>query len=54
MRCRINNENVDLNNIPELNKNKKHTIDLMIDRLAITKNIIERLTSAVELALKDQ
>jgi excinuclease ABC subunit A len=52
MRCRINNENVDLNNIPELNKNKKHTIDLMIDRLAITKNIIERLTSAVELALK--
>ncbi len=52
MRCRINNENIDLNKIPNLNKNKKHTIDLMIDRLANSKDIVERLTSAVELALK--
>ena len=52
MRCRINNENIDLNKIPNLNKNKKHTIDLMIDRLANSSDIVERLTSAVELALK--
>jgi excinuclease ABC subunit A len=52
MRCRINNENIDLNKIPQLNKNKKHTIDLMIDRLANSSDIVERLTSAVELALK--
>ena len=52
MRCRINNENIDLNKFPELNKNKKHTIDLMIDRLSNSNDVIERLTSAIELALK--
>ena len=34
------------------NKNKKHNIDVIIDRLAITKTAKERLTTSIELALK--
>lgn len=35
-----------------LDKNKKHTISVVIDRLIIRENIVSRLTDAVELALK--
>ncbi|MDC1050647.1 excinuclease ABC subunit UvrA [Candidatus Marinimicrobia bacterium] len=52
LRARINNENIDLTNFKQLNKNKKHNIDLIIDRLIISERITERLTASVELALK--
>ena len=39
-------------NVPKLSKNKKHTIEVVIDRLIIEKGCEERLTESVELALK--
>jgi len=52
LRARVNGEVLLLNKIPELSKNKKHTIEVVIDRLIIEKGCEERLTESVELALK--
>ena len=52
IRAEINEEIVNLINPPNLNKNKKHTINIIIDRLVISKDIYSRLTSSIELALK--
>lgn len=51
-RIRINNEIFDLEDVPKLSKNKKHTIDVVIDRLVNKPGIEKRLTDAVELAIK--
>ena len=52
LRAKINNQIINLSNNTNLDKNKKHNIDIIIDRLKISPNITERLTSAVELGLK--
>ena len=41
-----------MEDIPALDKNKKHTIDLVIDRLVIKDGIRGRLADSVELALR--
>lgn len=41
-----------LDEAPELDKNKKHSIDLVIDRLVIKEDMRTRLADSVELALK--
>ncbi len=52
VRIRINGEVVALGSDIQLEKNKKHTIEIVIDRLIISKEVKERLTESVELALK--
>lgn len=52
LRARVDGEIFPLNQIPELNKNKKHTIEVVVDRLVIEKGCEERLVESVELALK--
>ncbi|MCX6995490.1 MAG: excinuclease ABC subunit UvrA, partial [Kiritimatiellaeota bacterium] len=52
VRVRVNGELYDLDQAPELEKNKKHTIEVVVDRLVITNKIRTRLTDSVELALK--
>jgi len=52
LRAKINNNIVNLSDNISLDKNKKHTIDIIIDRLMLSKHINERLTDAVELGLK--
>lgn len=51
-RVRVNGELYELTEAPVLDKNKKHTIDLVIDRIAIRDGIRARLASSVELALQ--
>ena len=51
VRIRINGEVVALGSDIQLEKNKKHTIEIVIDRLIISKEVKERLTESVELAL---
>ncbi len=41
-----------MDEIPALDKNKKHTIDLVVDRLVIKSDMRTRLSDSVELALK--
>jgi len=50
-RLRINNMIHLTDELPKLDKNKKHTIDTVVDRLIIKKGIEKRLTDSLELAL---
>jgi len=53
IRARIDGEVVDLaNELPTLDKQKKHTIDIVIDRLVVKPGIEKRLASSIETALK--
>ena len=51
-RVRVNGEVYALEETPELDKLKKHTIELVVDRLALKADIRPRLGDSLELALK--
>ena len=53
IRARIDGETYDLSEeIPTLDKQKKHNIEIVIDRLVVRDDIRKRLADSVELALK--
>ena len=52
VRVRIDGENYELSDDIELDRKKKHNIELIVDRLVIKPDIISRLTESVEIALK--
>jgi excinuclease ABC subunit A len=51
-RARVNGQVYTLDELPELDKLKKHTIELVVDRLVVKPDIRPRLGDSVELALK--
>ncbi|MEI8206846.1 MAG: excinuclease ABC subunit UvrA [Kiritimatiellales bacterium] len=51
VRVRVNGELCELDATPDLDKNKKHTIEAVIDRLAIDPATRSRINDSVELAL---
>ncbi len=50
-RVRINKEIFLTEDLPDLKKNKRHSIDIVVDRLIIKQGIEKRLTDSIELAL---
>lgn len=50
VRARVDGEVYELTEIPELDKNKKHDIDLLVDRIILKEESRGRLTEAIELA----
>ena len=50
-RLKIDGEVCDIDNVPELNKNKKHDIAVIIDRLVIKDGIAGRVAASIETAL---
>ena len=52
IRTRINGEIYKTDGAVSLEKNKKHTIEILVDRLMVEKGVFERITESVELALK--
>ena len=53
VRVRIDGKTVELQEgIPALDKQKKHNIDIVVDRLVVKAGIEERLSSSIETALK--
>lgn len=52
VRARVDGQVVELEDEIKLDKNKKHSIDLVIDRLVIKKTIQSRLADSLSLALK--
>lgn len=52
VRVRIDGETYDVNDEFELEKNKKHTIEVIVDRIVIKENIEARLAGSVETAVK--
>ena len=51
VRVRVNGQMLDLDSMPELNKNEKHDIDVVIDRLRIKPESKQRLAESFETAL---
>ena len=52
VRVRINGEIIDLDDNIDLNKNKKHTIEVVIDRIVMKEDIVGRLSDSLESALR--
>jgi excinuclease ABC subunit A len=52
VRVRINGEIRDLSEKIELEKNKKHTIEIVVDRIVIKEDVRPRLADSLETALK--
>ncbi len=52
VRVRVDGETYELSDDIELDRKKKHNIELIVDRLVIKPDIISRLTESVEIALK--
>lgn len=52
VRAVVDGNQYDLSETIELNKNQKHTISIVIDRLVVREGIEQRLTDSIESALK--
>jgi excinuclease ABC subunit A len=52
VRVRIDGEVHDLKDLPELSKNKKHDIDVIVDRLVLNDSVRTRLSDSMETALE--
>ncbi|MCG8615062.1 MAG: excinuclease ABC subunit UvrA, partial [Desulfobacterales bacterium] len=50
-RLRVDGKMVRIEEVPDLEKNKKHTIDVVVDRLVLKSGIEKRLTDSLETAL---
>jgi excinuclease ABC subunit A len=48
----VNGEEVELSNPPTLDKQKKHTIDIRIDRIVVKEGIAQRLADSLETATR--
>jgi len=51
-RVRVDGEVLPLEPLPQLEKNQKHTLDLVVDRLVVKPDLRRRLADSVELALR--
>ncbi|MDR0800826.1 MAG: excinuclease ABC subunit UvrA [Endomicrobium sp.] len=52
-RVKVDNEIFTLDEKIKLNRYKKHTIDIVVDRIALDKNLRSRVANSVETALKE-
>ena len=52
VRVRVDGEIYDLNDVPKLEKNKKHDIEVVVDRLVVRDDIRTRLTDSIETSAK--
>lgn len=52
VRVQVDGETYDLDSVPELDKNKKHTVNVVIDRIIIKEEIRSRLFDSFESALR--
>ena len=51
-RVRVDGTVYELGEVPELEKNKKHTVEIVVDRLVVRPGIESRLTDSIETALR--
>lgn len=52
IRVRVDDETYDIDEVPELNKNLKHSVDVVIDRIVVKDGIRSRLFDSFEAALR--
>jgi len=52
VRLRINGQVCDIDDLPKLDKNKKHSIDVVVDRFKVRDDLAQRLAESFETALR--
>lgn len=52
IRVRLNNTIHEIDDLPEIDKNKKHTIEVVVDRLKIDASSKQRITESIETAVR--
>ncbi|MFO1233886.1 MAG: hypothetical protein U1E47_01920 [Rivihabitans pingtungensis] len=52
VRVRVDGEVYELDAVPKLDKNKKHTVDVVVDRLKVREDAKQRLAESLETALR--
>ncbi|TDR80035.1 excinuclease ABC subunit UvrA [Paludibacterium purpuratum] len=52
VRVRVDGEVLELDNVPKLDKNKKHTVEVVIDRIKVRPDMQQRLAESFETALR--
>ena len=52
VRVRVDDELYELDDVPKLDKRKKHSIDVVVDRVVVNDKVRSRLTDSVELAMR--
>ena len=52
VRLRVNGKVCEIDNVPKLAKNKKHTIEIVVDRLKVNADAKQRLAESFETALR--
>lgn len=52
VRVQVDGETYDLEEVPELDKNKKHTVDVVVDRIIVKDGVRSRLFDSFEAALR--
>ncbi|MGX6971356.1 excinuclease ABC subunit UvrA [Vagococcus bubulae] len=52
VRVRVDGETYDISEVPELEKNKKHDVEIIVDRIVIKDGVRSRLFDSLELALR--
>ena len=52
VRVRVNGELYDIEEVPRLDKNKKHTIEVVVDRIVLKDQVMTRLLDSIETACK--
>ena len=51
-RLKIDNEIFEIDDLPNIDKNKKHNIEVLVDRISLSEDLGNRLADSVESALK--
>ncbi|KIS03900.1 excinuclease ABC subunit UvrA [Paucilactobacillus wasatchensis] len=52
VRVQVDNETYDIDDVPELNKNKNHSVNIVVDRIVVKEGIRSRLFDSFEAALR--
>lgn len=52
IRIRVDGELHEVSDVPALDKNKKHTIEIVVDRIAVRPDLAGRISDSVQMALK--
>ena len=52
VRVRVDGETYDVGDVPQLTKQKKHTIEVVVDRISVKEGMSSRLTDSLETALQ--
>lgn len=52
VRVRVNGELHDIESVPKLDRNKKHTIDVVVDRIVLKEKVMMRLLDSIETTVR--